>query len=300
VCTVLADSAWMRFLVGFLIALSVVVATPAHAQSVTAKFLTTPPGGTYAPRNVTVVWVEDSSGTFVKTIGRWAATRKQYLLDWVAKAGPNDVDAVTSATRQDHALQIMAIWDLKDKNGVVVPDGTYTIRMETADADATVASMNHEGTFTFVKGPNPQVQNNLSNGGFNVASITYALAAVCGNGIVDPGETCDPVGSCPTTCTASGDACSPNVLVGVAASCTAQCEQQLVTACHDNDGCCPVGCTGATDSDCPGGSNAATGGGLDQTVQGGCSTTPGSSWLVFAGAAGALLLRRRKRDECRR
>ncbi|CAN5634145.1 hypothetical protein BH11MYX1_BH11MYX1_03100 [soil metagenome] len=288
----------MRFVVAILIALGVLVPGPVHAQSVTAKFLTTPPGGNYAPRNVTVVWVEDSGGTFVKTIARWANQRKQYLISWVAKAGPNDADAVTSATRQDHTLQIMAIWDLKDKNGNVIPDGTYTIRMETADADVTTASMNHQGTFTFVKGPTPQVQSNLSNGGFAVASITYSTAAACGNSILDPGETCDPPGSCPTSCVDSGDACSPNVLVGLASSCTAQCQQQLVTACHDNDGCCPVGCTGATDSDCPGGSNAdgaATGSDSTNAVQGGCSTTPGSSWLVFAVVAGALVLRRRKR-----
>jgi len=289
----------MRFVVGLLIALSVVVATPAQAQSVTAKFLTTPPGGQYAPRNVTVVWVEDSTGTFVKTIARWANQRKQYLIDWNLKAGANDVDAVTSATRQDHALQIMAIWDLKDRNGNVVPDGTYTIRMETADADVSSAASNHEGTFTFIKGATPQVQNNLSNGGFSVASITYSTAAACGNGILDPGETCDPPGSCPSTCAPSADACSPNVLVGLAASCTAQCETQLITACHDNDGCCPVGCTGTTDSDCPGGSNAGggneTGSGTDSSVQGGCAATPGSSLLVFASVAGALLIRRRKR-----
>ncbi len=288
----------MRVLVGLLIAVGLLAPTPAHAQSMIAKFSTTPPGGTYMPKNVTVVWVEDSGGTFVKTIGRWANQRKQYLLDWVAKAGPNDADAITSATRADHTLQIMAIWDLKDRSGTVVPDGTYTIRMETADADVTTAAMNHEGTFTFVKGATPQVQTGLTNGGFNVASITYSTAAACGNSILDPGETCDPPGSCPTSCVASGDACSPNVLVGLAASCTAQCQLQLVTSCADNDGCCPVGCTGATDSDCPGGSNAGGGaatGSDPNNVQGGCATTSGGSLLVFAGAATALLLRRRKR-----
>ncbi len=290
----------MRFVVGLLIALSFTVATPARAQSVTAKFLTTPPGGNYAPRNVTVVWVETSTGTFVKTIARWANQRKQYLLDWVAKAGANDVDAVTSATRQDHTQQIMAIWDLKDKNGVLIPDGTYTIRMETADADVSTAASNHEGTFTFIKGAAPQVQANLSNGGFNSVTITYTTAAACGNSILDPGETCDPPGSCPASCTPSADACSPNVLVGVAASCTAQCQTQLITACHDDDGCCPLGCDGTSDSDCPGGSNAgggaATSGDDDpNAVQGGCSTSGHGSVLALAGIA-ALVIRRRNRS----
>ena len=115
----------MRFVFGMLIALAL-VAPSARAQGVTVKFMTTPAGGPYAPRNVTVVWIEDSAGNFVKTIGRWANQRKQYLVAWVAKAGPNDADAVTSATRGDHLNTIQAIWNLQDRNGTVVPDGTYT------------------------------------------------------------------------------------------------------------------------------------------------------------------------------
>ena len=177
------------------------------------KFQTTPAGGPYAPRNVVAVWVEDSGGNFVKTIGRWAMQRKQYLLQWTAKAGANDADAVTSATRGDHLNFIQAIWNLQNKQNVVVPDGTYTIRMELADSDG---GNTNEGTFTFVKSANPQVQTNLSNGGFINATISYAAAAACGNNVVDPGETCD--GGCPTSCAASADACAPNVLVGTAPS----------------------------------------------------------------------------------
>jgi hypothetical protein len=294
----------MRFLALLLTLASLAVATPAHAQGVTVRFTTTPAGGNYAPRNVVVVWIEDGTGTFVKTIGRWANQRKQYLLDWVAKAGANDADAVTSATRMDHLTTIQAVWNLQNKQGVVVPDGTYTIRMELADADTSTAANNHEGTFTFVKGPNPQVQTALSNGGFNNVNISYAAQAACGNGVIDPGETCDPVASCPASCASSGDACMPNVLVGAASSCTAQCQMQLVTACHDNDGCCPPGCTGTTDSDCPGGSNAnpATGsGGTDGVVEGGCATSssstgPASSLVAFV-IAGLIFARHRRTSD---
>src|SRR3954469_16780279 len=121
----------MRAVLGVLIVCA--LAIPAAAQGVTARFQTTPAGGPYAPRNVVAVWVEDSGGNFVKTIGRWAAQRKQYLLQWTAKAGPNDADAVTGATRGDHLNFIQATWNLQNKQNVVVPDGTYTIRMELAD-----------------------------------------------------------------------------------------------------------------------------------------------------------------------
>jgi uncharacterized protein (TIGR03382 family) len=241
---------------------------------------------------VVAVWVEDGGGNFVKTIGRWAGQRKANLLQWTAKAGANDADAVTSATRGDHLNTIQAIWNLQDKQGAVVPDGTYTIRMELADSNGGTT---HEGTFTFVKSPNPQVQTALTNGGFTNVSISYAAQAACGNSVVDPGETCDPPGSCPTSCVASADACSPNVLVGTAAACTAQCEQQLITGCVNDDGCCPQGCTTATDSDCGGGGGGGNSAADDNNVIGGCSTAPPGSLLVLFGAGLVLVMRKRKR-----
>lgn len=280
----------MRAVLGVLAVCALAVS--AHAQGVTAKFQTTPAGGPYAPRNVVAVWVEDGGGNFVKTIGRWAGQRKQYLLQWTAKAGPNDADAVTSATRGDHLNFIQATWNLQNRQNVVVPDGTYTIRMELADSDGGTTN---EGTFTFVKGPNPQVQTNLSNGGFINATITYAAAPSCGNNVVDPGETCD--GDCPTSCTPSADACMPNVLVGTVATCTAQCQVQIVTACKDGDGCCPQGCTTANDNDCGGGGGGGGGSNADNdsSVTGGCSTTPSSSLVVLLGAGLLVITRSRKR-----
>ena len=74
-------------------------------------------------------------------------------------------------------------------------------------------------------------------------------ASVCGNGIIEPGEGCD--GNCPVDCD-DGDACTINELTGAAATCDAVCNATEVTACIDDDGCCPAGCTSATDNDCSG------------------------------------------------
>jgi hypothetical protein len=284
----------MRFVLGMLIALGLTV--PVHAQGITVKLTTTPATGPYEPANIVAVWIEDAGGNFVKTIGRWANVRKQYLLGWVAKAGANDVDAVTSATRSSHMFPIQAVWNLQDRNGTVVPDGTYTIRMEMADSDATTQAANHEGTFTFVKSASPQLQTNQTNGGFINVDIAYSASSGCGNSVIDPGETCDPPGTCPTSCTDSGDKCMPNVLVGEADTCTAQCQVQLITACHDSDGCCPVGCTAANDNDC--GAGGGSGGNSDNSndLVGGCSTSPATS--LFGLLAGGLLMlvpRRRRR-----
>ena len=76
-----------------------------------------------------------------------------------------------------------------------------------------------------------------------------ATAAVCGDGVVGPGETCDPPGTCPATC-GDGNACTTDVLTGSASACDAACTLMVVTTCAAGDGCCPAGCTGATDRDC--------------------------------------------------
>ncbi|MFC1482450.1 DUF4215 domain-containing protein [Myxococcota bacterium] len=74
---------------------------------------------------------------------------------------------------------------------------------------------------------------------------------VCGNGLVEPPETCD--GSCPTSCD-DGDGCTVDQLTGDAATCDVVCINNSV-ACQDGDGCCPGGGLGAcnplNDSDCP-------------------------------------------------
>jgi hypothetical protein len=69
----------------------------------------------------------------------------------------------------------------------------------------------------------------------------------CGNGMLDPGETCD--GNCPTACFNSNP-CIDVALVGSATTCNAKCEQIEQKACAGGDGCCPSGCSTAVDSDC--------------------------------------------------
>jgi hypothetical protein len=264
-------------------------ATATRAQGVTATFTTTPAGGNFAPKNVVAVWIEDSAGTFVKTIGRWAATRKGDLVGWTQKAGANDADAVSGATRPNHTAPLTVMWDLKSKAGTVVPDGTYTLRMELADSNTSTTTPNHEGTFTFVKGPAAQMQSGLTSNGFVTVSINFSASAACNNGVVDVGETCDPPGSCPATCTQSADACMPVMLVGDAATCTAACEPQPITACVGGDGCCPMGCDEATDVDC-------TATGSNSNVVGGCATNGASGGGLVSLIVGlALLFARRRR-----
>lgn len=75
-------------------------------------------------------------------------------------------------------------------------------------------------------------------------------SSACGDGAIDSaaGETCDPPGTCPTTCE-DGVACTEDLTEGAAATCNVQCTNTPITACQP-DGCCPPGCSGQTDPDC--------------------------------------------------
>jgi len=266
------------------------LAANAASADVSVTLTTTPNGGQYAPRNVVAVWIEDQAGAFVKTIGRHAGTRKQHLVAWTLKAGTNDVDAVSGATRQDNVAPLTMTWNLRDKAGTLVPDGTYTLRMELADQNSNTAGQNHQGTFTFVKGAAPQLQTALANGGFTNVSIDFQpVVDTCNNGAVDVGETCDPslAGSCPASCAPSADACMPNNLVGAAAACSAECAIQPITACTNDDGCCADGCE-ATDNDCGGGGGSGD-------IEGGCSTGGGGGLLGLAALGLVFVVRRRPR-----
>lgn len=85
-------------------------------------------------------------------------------------------------------------------------------------------------------------------------TIDADCAAICGNGIVEPPtETCDYAavgGSCPTSCPPAGS-CTTITLQGSPSTCNAQCVAATITGCADGDGCCPPGCSPATDLDCP-------------------------------------------------
>jgi len=89
-------------------------------------------------------------------------------------------------------------------------------------------------------------------GGCNAANDADC-AAVCGNGVLEPGETCDATPATPTCASISCDdknACTTDTTGGSARTCNLKCTNTPVTTCVDGDGCCAPGCTGLNDSDC--------------------------------------------------
>ncbi len=144
------------------------------ASEFTMTFNTVAPGGSYKQKNIVAAWVTKSDGTFVRTILRWAGTRRSDLAAWrTAAGGTTDVDGYSGATRPSHTSPspLTAIWDLKDRSGNVVPDGTYKIYLECADGRRQSYS------FNFVKNSTAGTRTDSGNTYFKNISIAYAPPA---------------------------------------------------------------------------------------------------------------------------
>jgi hypothetical protein len=118
----------------------------------TFSVLTHSQGGNYSPRNVGAIWIENSSGAFVKTLAAWAGQRLNHLTKFAAEAADNRVDAVTSATIGSHVTHTVT-WNLKDANGNPAPDGDYKVVVECTDRNSPAGAFN---VASFTKGAMPQ------------------------------------------------------------------------------------------------------------------------------------------------
>jgi hypothetical protein len=111
-------------------------------------------GGRYQPQNIGAIWVEDSGGKYIKTLEVWAGIRAIYLSRWLSvNAWGDETDAVSSATIRMHKAH-HATWDLTDSSGKAVPDGDYTIYVESTDQDRAGANT----SIKFTKGPKAQTE----------------------------------------------------------------------------------------------------------------------------------------------
>jgi hypothetical protein len=109
----------------------------AGLSSVTFGVTTVAQGGKYQPKNIGAIWIETSSGSFVRTLELWAKTRRRYLTKFNTAAGTTStVDVTATATLTSHKAH-QVTWDLKDKAGATVAAGAYRVVVEVTDADST-------------------------------------------------------------------------------------------------------------------------------------------------------------------
>jgi hypothetical protein len=89
--------------------------------------------GSFAPKNVGAIWIQDSKSQFVKALAVWAGVSTRYLTRYCAanKSG-NKVDAITSATLRQHQTHEVT-WNLTDLDRHEVADGDYQVMVETTD-----------------------------------------------------------------------------------------------------------------------------------------------------------------------
>jgi len=113
--------------------------------TLTISTLTSSAGGQYSPRNVVAIWIENSSGVFVKSLLVLANARKGDLTNWSSNTAKNVVNATTGATQSSHAVRT-ATWNGTNVSGVVVTDGIYKACFELTDGTLRFS------TFNFTKG----------------------------------------------------------------------------------------------------------------------------------------------------
>jgi hypothetical protein len=105
-------------------------------SSVAFDVMTAPQGGLYQPRNIGAIWIQDSSGKFMKSLEVWAGIRRTYLSKYNSAHGSMAIDVTASATLNSHKMH-HATWNLKDRSGAAAPPGKYTVFIELTDTDWT-------------------------------------------------------------------------------------------------------------------------------------------------------------------
>ena len=153
--------------------------------NLTFVFTQTPHTCYTGTKNVMAVWIQTSTGTFVKTRVRYVGTgTKDHLPAWAVNSGGlasnataaacNVVGATTGATLTSFGTRTIT-WDGTDASGNMVPDGTYKITIQSTwdhSSGNTVTT-----SYTFVKGPNSDIQTPASDANFTNISLQWIPSA---------------------------------------------------------------------------------------------------------------------------
>jgi hypothetical protein len=136
------------------------------AGTLTVSTSTSTAGGGYNPANVVAIWIRTSTGTFVKSLLVYAATRKSHLTTWYSNSAANVTDATTGATQSSYAIRTCT-WNGTNTSGTVVANGDYKVCMELADGNVSY----HE--FAFTKGATAVTLSPANVSSFSNISIKW-------------------------------------------------------------------------------------------------------------------------------
>ena len=115
--------------------------------TLTCTFSTTSTGG-YTPKNCIAVWIENSSGTFIKTkIKSCSSGNYDHLTTWTGKSGQSVVDATSGGTRSANGALNFS-WNGTDVSSTLVADGPYKVWVEFSWASSGKIVQ----SFSFTKG----------------------------------------------------------------------------------------------------------------------------------------------------
>jgi len=175
------------------LSISLFVCSLLNAQTtgtLTLAFSQTPHTSFEGTKNVMAVWIESSTGTFVKTRARNAGGgTSDHLAVWAVKSGGsagncmsascNTLGATTGATLSNFGNRNFS-WDGTDVSGNILPDGTYKITVESTWNHGSAATTTR--SYTFVKGAAQDVQTPASDANFTNISLAWNPA---GSGLVE-------------------------------------------------------------------------------------------------------------------
>lgn len=175
------------------LSISLFVCTLLSAQTtgtLTLAFSQTPHTSFEGTKNVMAVWIESSTGTFVKTRARNAGGgTSDHLTVWAVKSGGsagncmsascNTLGATTGATLSNFGNRNFS-WDGTNASGNVVPDGTYKIFVESTWNHGSAATTTR--SYTFVKGAAQDLQTPASDANFTNITLAWNPA---GSGLVE-------------------------------------------------------------------------------------------------------------------
>lgn len=125
-----------------LMVFTMIVSLWAKESSLTVNFNTASYNGQFSPAHCIAVWVTNESGEFIKTLqinGRYPNYRSR-LASWLEVSNFDSTDAITSASLFQHTSHQLT-WDLTDKSGTKVPNGSYKVWIEQTEDNSMFPGM---------------------------------------------------------------------------------------------------------------------------------------------------------------